>query len=74
MNSLSLHSIFHLISDICIYFSYTVNKHVNTSVYHMTKLVSNWCRAKLYDYSEKSVTEQYHFLTCIISVKNLYFS
>ena len=37
------------------------------------KLVSNWCRAKLYDLSEKTVVPQYHSLTCVIPVKTLYF-
>ena len=37
----------------------TLGKHLTMSVYHITKLVSNWCRAKLYEYSEKTVTEQY---------------
>ena len=38
------------------------------------KLVLNWCRDKLYDLSEKTVVSEYHNLTCIISVKTLYFS
>ena len=42
---------------------FAVRKHVKMSVYYISKPVSNWCRAKLYDYSEKTVTEQNHFST-----------
>ena len=48
----------------------------NTGMYlfkNIIKLVSNWCCAKLYDLSEKTVVPQYHSLTCIIPVKTLYF-
>ena len=37
------------------------------------KLVSNWCHAKLYDLSEKTVVPQHDSLTCVIPVKTLYF-
>ena len=53
---------------------YMVNKHVNMSVSYIIKLVMNWCCVKLCDFSEKTVREQYPFLTRIISVKKLYFS
>ena len=36
--------------------------------------MSNWCRVKLYDFSEKKVVPQYHSLTCVIPVKTLCFS
>ena len=42
---------------------FAVGKHVIMSVYYIIKPVSNWCHAKLYDYSEKTVIEQHCFLT-----------
>ena len=44
-------------------FEKTRGRHLNMSVYYTYKLVSNWCRAKLYDYTEKTLIEQYCFLT-----------
>ena len=41
----------------------TLGRQLNMSVYYIIKLVSIWCRAKLYDYSEKTVIEQYCSLT-----------
>ena len=55
------------------YFENTVKMHIDMSGKYTFKLVSNWCRAKLYDLSEKTVVLLYHSLTCIISVKILYF-
>ena len=55
------------------YFINTLKRHRNMSVKYTFKLVSNWCRAKLYDLSEKTVVPQYHSLTCIFSVKTMYF-
>ena len=43
------------------------------SVKYTFKLRSNWCRAKLWDLSEKTVVTQYHSLICVIPVKTLYF-
>ena len=36
-------------------FKKTLGRQLNISVYYIIKLVSNWYRAKLYDYSEKTV-------------------